>query len=349
MYISCKIKYNMQEISGIKKYINMVLDLDIQIDLLGRKDLQDLPLYIRDSYKIYKAIFFEKSVLLMEPKEKDGYRISLIHANMGVVRKRLGYPVVALLSTCNALQRSRLIAKRISFIVPGTQLYLPEMLVDLREVYPSKAKEITRQQLRPSAQFLLIFHLLHSVNRYDLAKYNYKSIAALTGYSPMAITLAAENLNNLGLIDIIGTKDKSMSFRYDKKELWEKTLSGGLVRNPVNVKVYSDKLPTDLRLLKSNVYALSDYSDISQGNQEYYAIEKTDYQNLVKRNAFENVNKDEGKICMEVWKYSPGRIWGDFFSIHNSVDPISLYISLQDSADERVEMALEQIIREFQW
>jgi hypothetical protein len=61
------------------------------------------------------------------------------------------------------------------------------------------------------------------------------------------------------------------------------------------------------------------------------------------------LNKDEGKICLEVWKYSPGRIWGDLFRFHNSVDPLSLYISLQDSADERVEMAMEQIIREFQW
>jgi len=335
--------------SNVKNYIKQVLGLDIQMDLLGRKDLQDLPLYIRDSYKIYKANLFEKSVLLLEPKDKVGYRISLIYANMDVVRKRLGYSVVVLLNTCNALQRSRLIDKRISFIVPGTQLYLPEMLVDLREVYPFKAKEINGQLLRPSAQFLLIFHLLHSVTRYKLAEYNYKSIAALTGYSPMAITLAAENLNKLGLIDIIGTKDKSISFRYDKKELWEKVLSGGLVRNPVKEKVYADNLPTDLQLLKCNVNALSDYSDISPGNQEYYAIEKTDYRNLVKRDTFENLNKDEGKICLEVWKYSPGRIWGDLFRFHNSVDPLSLYISLQDSADERVEMAMEQIIREFQW
>jgi hypothetical protein len=339
----------MQKISSIKKYFKKVLGLDIQMDLLGRKDLQDLPLYIRDSYKIYKAILFENSMLLLEPNEKEGYRISLIHANMDVVRKRLGYPVVVLLNTCNALQRSRLIEKRISFIVPGTQLYLPEMLVDLREVYPVKAKEINGQLLRPSAQFLLIFHLLHSVTRYELAEYNYKSIAVLTGYSPMAITLAAANLNNLGLIDIIGTKDKSMSFRYDKKELWEKSLSGGLVRNPVKEKVYVDNLPTDLQLLKCNVAALSDYSDISPGNQQYYAIEKTDFKNLVKRDTFENVNIDEGKICLEIWKYSPGRIWGDILHFHNSVDPLSLYISLQDSADERIEMALEQIIREFQW
>ena len=110
-----------------------------------------------------------------------------------------------------------------------------------------------------------------------------------------------------------------------------------------------DNLPTDLQLLKCNVEALSDYSDISPGNQQYYAIEKTDFKNLVKRDTFENVNRDEGKICLEIWKYNPGRIWGDILRFHNSVDTLSLYISLQESADERIEMALEQIIREFQW
>ena len=339
----------MQEKSIIKEYFKRVLGLEIHIDLLGRKDLQDIPLYIRDSYKIYKAVLCEKSLLLLEPNEKKDYRTSIIQASIGVVRQRLGYPVVILLHTCNALQRSRLIEKRISFIVPGTQLYLPEMLIDLREIYPSKAKEIDGQPLKPSAQFLLIFHLLHSGTRYDLSEYNYKSIAALTGYSPMTITLAAENLNNLGLIDIIGTKDKSVSFKSDKKQLWETVLSGGIVRTPVKEKVYADNLPSDLQLLKCNVYALSDYSDISPGSQECYAIEKTEFQNLVKRDTFKNVNKYEGKICLEVWKYNPGRVWGDLFRSRNTVDPLSLYLSLQDSTDERVEMALEQLIREFQW
>ncbi|MEA3357406.1 MAG: hypothetical protein U9Q67_03135, partial [Patescibacteria group bacterium] len=234
----------------IQEYLNNVVGLDIQLDLLGKNDLQDLPLYIRDSYMIYRTMLFDKFLLLLEPKEKEGIRISLISANVDVVRSRMGYPVVVLLNTCTALQRRRLIDKRINFIVPGTQLFLPELLMDLGEVYKSPSRSGKGQLLRPSAQFLLIFHLIHSVSRYDLAEYNFKSVAAMTGYSPMAITLAAENLEKLGLIVIIGTKDKTMSFRYDKKELWEKVLASGLVRNPVRSRVFVDKEPTDIQLLK---------------------------------------------------------------------------------------------------
>ena len=153
----------MQVKNEIQEYLFKVLGLDIRVELLGKDDLQDLPLYIRDSYQIYRTMLFDKSLLLLEPKEQEGLKISLISANVDVVRKRMGYPVVILLNYCNALQRSRLIEKGINFIIPGLQLFLPELLMDLREVYPAQSKSGKGQILRPSAQFLLIFHLLRSV------------------------------------------------------------------------------------------------------------------------------------------------------------------------------------------
>ena len=56
----------------IQRYFNDVVGLDIQVDLLGKNDLQDLPLYIRDSYRIYKTRLFERPLLLLQPREKDG-------------------------------------------------------------------------------------------------------------------------------------------------------------------------------------------------------------------------------------------------------------------------------------
>ena len=170
----------MKNNSDIQEYINNILGLEIHLDLLGKDDLQDIPLYIRDSYLIYRTKLFDKSLILLKPKEHEGIRISMISANVDLVRKRMRNPVVLLLDTCTALQRRRLIEKGINLIVPGFQLFLPELLMDLRETYQSRSKSGKGQLLRPSAQFLLIFHLVHSVTRYDLAEYNYKSVAAMT-------------------------------------------------------------------------------------------------------------------------------------------------------------------------
>ncbi|GEM_PF-3944963 len=40
---------------------------------------------------------------------------------------------------------------------------------------------------------------------------------------------------------------------------------------------------------------------------------------------------------IEIWKYDP-----ELFAREGVVDPLSLYMSLKDTKDERVEMALEQ-------
>jgi hypothetical protein len=54
--------------------------------------------------------------------------------------------------------------------------------------------------------------------------------------------------------------------------------------------------------------------------------------------------KDEAKACLESWSYDP-RI----LSRAEIVDTLSLYLSLRDSADERVQQQLENLIREFPW
>ncbi|MEZ5070940.1 MAG: hypothetical protein R2751_08220 [Bacteroidales bacterium] len=337
----------MNEINVIKNYLVRVLGVDVHIEMSATNVEWDLPLHIRSSYRIHRTHLFGRTVLMLEPIEDERFRVSLIFANLEEVRKRSGYSVVLLLSHCSSIQRSRLIEKKIGFIVPGTQLYLPEFLVDLREVFPTKKANGIR--LSPSSQFLLTFHLLHSSDRIEFASHNYKFISEWTGYSPMAITLAAENLKELDLIDVLGKKDKHMIFKLEKRELWQRVLSAGLLRTPVKESIFVDQFPERMRLLRSNVSALSDYSDLDSGMQEHFAISSFDYQTIKRGNAFKNLNREEGKFCLEVWKYHPGRIWGNAESIHKVVDPISLYASMQDSDDARVEMALEQMIQEIQW
>ncbi len=62
-----------------------------------------------------------------------------------------------------------------------------------------------------------------------------------------------------------------------------------------------------------------------------------------------NANEYEGKYCLEVWKYDPLKLVGEMPNDIAVVDPLSLYLSLKDSTDERIEMALEKIIKDYIW
>ena len=70
---------------------------------------------------------------------------------------------------------------------------------------------------------------------------------------------------------------------------------------------------------------------------------------LNKQNLFINANPTEGNICLEVWKYNPGILSHTAIITELIVDPLSLYLTLKNTPDERIEMALEQIIEQLKW
>ena len=58
-----------------------------------------------------------------------------------------------------------------------------------------------------------------------------------------------------------------------------------------------------------------------------------------------NQNPSEGKYALEIWKYKPLSI----ISNMTVVDPLSICLSMQDKSDERIEMALDQVLKRYIW
>jgi len=53
---------------------------------------------------------------------------------------------------------------------------------------------------------------------------------------------------------------------------------------------------------------------------------------------------EQATVKIEVWSYNPHLLGDD-----QTVDPLSLYLSLQYSADERVQQQLEKLIEWVKW
>ena len=140
-----------------------------------------------------------------------------------------------------------------------------------------------------------------------------------------------------------------IKFRLNRHELWNTVVHQNLFVNPVLKRVYVDELPKGENMLYTNASALPEYTDLNPGRQQYYAIEKKVFYGLQKRNALINQNDYEGNYCIEVWKYNPLKLVDELPNDLSVVDPLSLYLSLKDSQDERIEMALEQIIEKYIW
>ena len=329
----------------LERYIKDILGITLHPKPISKGELDHLPLYIRETYKIYFAQIFDQPVILAMINEDSEFSISQIEKHMNLIGTSLGATAVLVSDNMTAINRRRLIEKRINFIVPGKQLFIPHKFLDLRESFTEQKDRESSRKLLPSAQYILLYHLQPLYNKEQLTDRSFKELAGLLGYTQMAITNAVDNLRLLGLCEVKGIKEKSIRFEHGKQELWN-TAQPYLI-NPVFKRIYVDEKP-ELSMLHSNLSALHVYSELNPSSQEYYAIGKASYFELEKNSMLINENGYEGRYCLEVWKYYPMNL-EQVITGENVVDPLSLYLSLKDTHDERIEMALNQIIEKYVW
>ena len=201
----------------------------------------------------------------------------------------------------------------------------------------------------PSSQFLFLYHIIHRNNNWKIEEHSFKEIAKKLDYTPMAVSYAVDDLKNHDLIEVFGEKEKFIKFNLERSELWCTAQQQNILESPVLKTVFVDELPSNVFMLKANASALPEYTSINPSKQQYYAIEKSAFYFLQKNNGLLNANDREGKFAIEVWKYNPVTLLDEFPVDNAVVDPLSLYLSLKDSTDERVEMGLEQIIEKIIW
>lgn len=326
----------------LKEYIYELFGQEIELNKLPDDRLNKLPFLFRNSYEFYSTKISNRELIFLVLDKEDTFNAQQLRKQFEIIRSIFNKPVVVITEDITTVNRKRLIDYKISFISPGKQMFLTELLVDFQDF---NKKEDFRKNIKllPSAQVFVLYHILHRKD--DLSQYTFKELAEKFQYTQTGITKAVNNLKDLTLIEIIGTKEKSIVFEKDIPKLWKQ--AEDLFVNPVFKTVYMDKKPENL--LHSNTTALEEYTDMNPGIQEYFAIERNWFYELEKANQFFNLNEENGNYVLEIWKYNPELIAKNITQ-KNNVDPLSLYLSLKDGfIDERTDMALDQIIKKYIW
>jgi hypothetical protein len=334
--------------NDLTQYIFEIFGTTIHVNPIPKEKLDKFPMYITEIYKLHETSLFNRELLLAECKQTEDFSIMQTEKQFALIKDVMQKNVILCMNEITSFNRKRLIEKGINFIIPGKQLFLPELLIDLRENFNFPRTKKDDEKLQPAAQLLTLHFILDKYDKQKIENLTFKELATKFGYSSAnSITNAVENLKCHEVIDVVGEKEKHIRFRGKKAEIWCDLEKRKLWTNPVLKKVYVDELPQKQFLLLSNASALPEYSDMNPSMQKYYAIEKFDFYALQKSSALVNANDYEGKYCLEVWKYNPLKLVEELFNDMSVVDPLSLYLNLADSQDERIEMALEQIIENY--
>jgi hypothetical protein len=321
---------------NLKKYIFETFGVELQLKEPQTDELNRLPFFIKESYQFYLGSLLERKIVFVAQISEENMTPNQYEKQVKSIESAFNKPVVLILKEMEAYNRNRLIQRRISFIIPEKQVYIPNLFIDLKDYL--KPEQQSKGHLQPAAQVLLLYHLQIQ----SLQQFNYKKLSEILNYSYITITRAVENLLSFELCKVTDTKEKELIFELNNKDLWDKALP--LLTSPVKKAVFvNDSIP-DEYLFKSNISALSYYTEISDNSKSYFAINQDDFKKLNKEGIVKMFSQYDGTNYIELWKYNPKILTKNRF-----VDPLSLFLIFKDSNDQRTEIELEKLINKILW
>ena len=159
---------------------------------------KQLPLFLRERFQLRATALWGRRVLFAVEDESWAPGAPGDYENLAVsLRSQVGEPVMLVISRLPAYARNRLVRMGIPFVVPGTQFFLPLILMDLRERF-SPPRPVKGKRLTPAAQSLVLYHL----QRGSLEHQPLKDLATAIGYSPIMLTKVKDELAGGGVVRV---------------------------------------------------------------------------------------------------------------------------------------------------
>jgi DNA-binding MarR family transcriptional regulator len=315
-----------------------------------------LPIFLRNLYDFYLARIFDKPCLLMVSITAEGETPAAVRKHWQLVAKHFEGDIIYLVDVLSSYNRKRLIEQKVPFLVPGNQLYLPTLGIDLREYFKQRKTRFT-DHIGSVSQALVLRQILER----DCSEVPSRELALRIGYSPMSITRAIKELteHKLASVEKVG-REKHLVFNETGLKLWQ--MAEPLLQSPVRKKIWvraegsKDFMKAaDARIAGQS--ALSHFTMLAEPATEVIAVNAMEWPGIRKLLNIEELDGGHGSfrnhyasernvVEIEQWSYSPGIVTGKWMANQklSIVDPLSLWLSLRSSRDERTEMACEELI-----
>lgn len=319
----------------MKKYLAEIFGLSVKIEEWGGKS--KLPLYLRNKREYFVLSMGDVQSILVK-NNSGNFNVSGFAKEMQEIEKYSEMSVILWLDAISTYQRNALIKNRIPFIVPNSQIYVPELGMSLKEFCAGKRERV--EKMSAAAQFLLLYFIYQK-------KYEEKSqseIAENLNMSAMNVSRAVRELQELGLLKTRreGTS-KLIKAVAIGRELYQ--LSSVYLQSPVQKRIYVSLNYFDMSLPLAGETALAKQSMLNYPKCTVYAMDKKLVKDIPKEAIVEpKLLKDNDYVEIELWKYNPS-----VYASDEMVDIVSLVQSLKDVEDERVEMQIEDITEEYNW
>lgn len=323
-------------ICQLEQYIGENLSIRVFAQPWGKNS--GLPQYLCERYRFYKMDIIGIECLLMADSDEEEQSPFVIGKHINQIRARSNANIVYVRRSITSYKRTRLIEHKIPFIVPGNQMYLPFLGIELREQMKQRWERKTL--FSPSTQTLILYVLW----RKETGTVTPAEIARRLGYSAMTMTRAFNELEAIGIGEhSVEGKERHLHFPETGKPLWGKVLP--YLNTPVRKRFYLASARQIENDIQAGLSALAYYTMLAEPKIPIFAIPAKEWRGRSRQDELLDLKWSEHEGCeIELWKYVPAQ-----FADQGKVDRLSLYLSLKDSTDERIQSALDVLLRGMEW
>jgi hypothetical protein len=324
----------------LEEYVGKILGLTLYKKGSGSDLVKGLPIYLKGAFDFSLIEIEGQDFLLLTPSTEVDLTTMRTVKFANQISMQTGKLTLLQFKSMDNIRRRTLIGHRENFVVPGKQIYIPSLRMQLNE--RGKIQQlVVKRILTPSSQCLLLYHLQNK----SLEGIPLKDIVEKLRYSKKTISIVTAELQHLSICEVeqVNKRSKVLLFNKNGRDLWDSVLP--LMSSPVHKVLYIEKkhLPENLPLYTSYNMALAHYTFMADTSLASYAVDRkvfSEYQD--KLQAF--LHPEEGNVRLEVWKYNPALLTAEKF-----VDKLSLMLCYKDTDDERIRKELTKMINNIIW
>ena len=299
----------------------------IPIKYTGWNKRSRLPLYISEGYDFKTATIGSRKCVVATPKEELPM-LPTVKKQVAKIQTQEKEPVVLQLKSISNYKKQSLIDNNIAFMT-DKQVYLPFLGAYLED--ETETKKLTSKFMFSTQQLFLFYMYAKETKMYisDAVK-----TLPLTS---MTLSRATKQLEQTGLFEVF--KDgvsKVIESKMPKRKLFEKAKP--YLLSPVKSKGYIDTTKIMDDMVLAGVSALSKCTMLGEPRVVTYAtLEKSFNKDLLIDDLIDPVQQKR----VELWAYDPRQFLDD-----GCADMLSVILSLGNTADERTEQVIEELLEE---
>jgi hypothetical protein len=304
-------------------------------------DTKNLPVWIVKSVDLY-AVRLNESVRIYLFRPIKDLAFEQITNILNQIQKRLGGTTLLIADDINPRFRALFVKNNVPFIYKDKSIFAPMLglkLFDYKK--PKKIENVTvDNEISPFELKLLAGYLTGFIT---LKEFNLKQLEAIlvkNNYQcgRSKLSLAINKLIKLGYLDVKGSGPHRLVMFKNMDEVWELLQDQIVKRFHKTVKGY---YMDDVDHIISGETALAHYSDLVEPKLRYIALTNKELK------ALEDNGQPIGHFGEPIFMFDVLKEPAKLFAMENKyINPIELYFLLKGESDERVQLSIEQMLKD---